>query len=345
MPKMNQRLRNLFRRNKMRARPTTYHKDDKTEEKKEEQEAEKQEAPEASAQEVEVEIIPSPPAEGEMPSYFHVGALAKECLINGFKLGAWQLQCTTRTNKDCYLSSFGEGYPTVDSVFGGLEAFKEIGNCSVSLSWFTNNEFLSEIGVRAMNLGSQWYALLKSTMGTKDEVTFKTKLKCGFERDPVKVELVVPLYKEPLCMGYILVSPIENWLLGYRTVYNLDDQGFDKHALCLAYNDGITEVGLKLENFGDLRGSIFRRFGEGWAFAIKSNLYGSENVKQFAIGVQYALQNGTLLKAKLREDSRIGFVYQSKIGENIDVKYHAAFDGVDPIDGNHRIGVSWNFHC
>ncbi|XP_017111492.1 voltage-dependent anion-selective channel [Drosophila elegans] len=345
MPKMNQRLRNLFRRNKMRARPTTYPKDGKSDEKKEEQEAEKQKSSEASDQEVEVEIIPPPPAEGEMPSYFHVGALAKECLLTGFKLGAWQLQCTTRTNKDCYLSSFGEGYPTVDSVFGGLEAFQEIGNCSVSLGWFTNNEFLSEIGVRAMSLGSQWYALLKSTMGTKDEVTFKTKLKCGFERDPVKVELVVPLYKEPLCMGYILVAPIENWLLGYRTVYNLDDQGFDKHALCLAYNDGITEVGLKLENFGDLRGSIFRRFGEGWAFAIKSNLYGSENVKQFAIGVQYALQNGTLLKAKVREDSRIGFVYQSKIGENVDVMYHAAFDGVNPIDGNHRIGVSWHFHC
>jgi len=77
-------------------------------------------------------------------------------------------------------------------------------------------------------------------------VTFKTKLKCGFERNPVKVELVVPLYKEPLFLGYVVVTPVENWLLGYRAAYNLDDKGFDKHAFCLGYNNGRTEVGLKL---------------------------------------------------------------------------------------------------
>lgn len=77
-------------------------------------------------------------------------------------------------------------------------------------------------------------------------VSFQTKLKCGLERDPVKVELVVPLYNEPLFLGYVLVAPVENWVLGYRTEYNFDEKGFDKHALCLGYNNGRTEVGLKL---------------------------------------------------------------------------------------------------
>ncbi|XP_017001677.2 voltage-dependent anion-selective channel [Drosophila takahashii] len=342
MPKAKERLRSLFRRNKKRNRQTTYPKD---EENKEEEEPAKQEEAEESNKKFEMEIIPNPPEEGEMPSYFHVGVLAKELLVNGFKIGAWKMECITRTDKDFYLSTFGEGYPTMDSVFGGLEVFKEIDNYNMSLGWFTNHEVLSEIGVHGMNMGSQWYALLKSTIGTKDEITFKTKLKCGFERNPVKVELVLPLYKEPLFLGYVIVAPVENWLLGYRAAYNLDNKGFDRHVLCLGYNNGRTEVGLKLENFEDLRGSIFQRIGEGWAFAIKSNLYSSENIKQFAIGVQYDFQNGTLVKAKVREDSRTGFVYQTKIGENIDVMYHVAFDGVDPIGGAHRIGVSWEFHC
>uniref|UniRef100_A0A6P4FK52 Voltage-dependent anion-selective channel n=1 Tax=Drosophila rhopaloa TaxID=1041015 RepID=A0A6P4FK52_DRORH len=337
MQKFKQRILNWFRRNRKRNRPAPEDtsKDDK---------GDKKDTAEEDLKEIDVEI-PLPPGEGEMPSYFHVGSAAKDCLITGYKLGAWQLQCTTKTNQDFYLSTFGEGYPTIDSVFGGVEALKESDNWSASLGWLTTNEYVSEVGVRAMGLGSQWYALLKSMIGTKDEVTFKSKLKCGFERNPVKVEVVVPLYNEPLLLGYVVVAPFENWLLGYRASYNMDDKGFDKHALCLGYNNGTTEIGLKLENFQDLRGSIFQRIGERWAFAIKSNLYNSENVKQFAIGVQYDFQNGSLLKAKLRHDSRIGFVYQSKLGENVDIMYHAAFDGVDPIGGNHKIGVAWHFQC
>lgn len=75
---------------------------------------------------------------------------------------------------------------------------------------------------------------------------FQTKIKCGFERNPVKMELVVPIYKEPLFMGYILLAPVENWLLGYRLVYNLEEKGFDMHAMCLGYYSDRTEVGLKL---------------------------------------------------------------------------------------------------
>jgi len=164
MPKAKERLRNLFRRNKRRNRPTTYPKD---EEKKEDEPANQEEPAEPSKKD-EMEIMPNPPEEGEMPSYFHVGALAKDLLITGFKIGAWKVECNTRTDKDYYLSTFGEGYPTMDSVFGGMEVFKEIDNYNMSLGWFTNNEILSEIGVHGMNFESRWYALLKSTIGTKD---------------------------------------------------------------------------------------------------------------------------------------------------------------------------------
>ncbi|XP_017075595.1 voltage-dependent anion-selective channel [Drosophila eugracilis] len=342
MENMRQRMRHLFRRNKRRFRPTTA---PTTEQKEEHAADEKPEANDASAKEVvEIEIIPLPLAEDEMPTYFHVGALAKECLSNGFKIGAWQLQCTTRTNTDFNISTFGEGYPTMESIFGGLEVFKDFGNYSMSLSWLTNNDFLSEIEGRGISFGSKLYAQLKSVIGTKDEVTFKTKIKCGFERKPVKMELVVPLYKEPLFLGYVVVTPMENWILGYRTIYDFDAKGFDKHAFCLGYYNDRTEVGLKLENFEDLRGSIFQRIGDAWGFALKSNLYSSANVKQFAVGVQYDFNNGTLVKVKFREDTRTGFVFQSKIGENVDVMYHLAFDANSPVKGNKRIGVSWYFH-
>lgn len=102
---------------------------------------------------------------------------------------------------------------------------------------------------------------------------------------------------------------------------------------------------LSRENFKDLRGSIFQRMGEGWAFAVKTNLYGDDGTVKFAIGGQYDLQNGTLIKARIREDANVGIVYQTKLSENVEVQYHMGFEGKDPIKGQHKIGVAWSFNC
>lgn len=163
--KIRQRLRNLFRRNRARTRPTTY----VTAEAKEEEDtaAGDQEADDSEKKNVDVEIIPPPPLEGEMPTYFHVGGWAKECLLHGFKLGAWQIFCNSTTTNGYHLTSFGEAYPTANNVFGGVEAYKEVGDLHVSLGWFTNNEFLTELGLRGS--GGHWYGHLKTAMGTKDE--------------------------------------------------------------------------------------------------------------------------------------------------------------------------------
>lgn len=75
---------------------------------------------------------------------------------------------------------------------------------------------------------------------------FSSKLKCGFERNPWKVELEVPIYKQPHFMGYLLVAPAENFLLGYRTVFNVEDRNFAMHGFCLGYDNKTTEVALKL---------------------------------------------------------------------------------------------------
>lgn len=75
---------------------------------------------------------------------------------------------------------------------------------------------------------------------------FKCKLQAAYERRPFKLELIVPIYKEPLFKGYVLFAAANDWLLGYRTVYNLEEKGFDKHALCVGYSNETTELGLKL---------------------------------------------------------------------------------------------------
>uniref|UniRef100_A0A6P4FRH9 Voltage-dependent anion-selective channel isoform X1 n=2 Tax=Drosophila rhopaloa TaxID=1041015 RepID=A0A6P4FRH9_DRORH len=331
------RIRNLFRKNKRKRLQSEYAPDtsDDTQDKSNE---------DASKKENNVEILPPTPEEGEMPTYFHVGLLAKMCLVHGYTIGRWKLQSTSKTEQDFYLSSFGEGYPTLNSVYGGLEAYKEQGIFHGSLAWLSDGDWLSDLGARGNGLGGIWSAVLKSVVSTSEGCDYQCKLKCGFERKPGKVELYVPIYKEPLLMGYILVEPADHILLGYRTVFNVQDKDFIMNAFCAGYNNDSTEVGLKLENFETVRGSIFQRIGEKWALALKANLYGNVTPKSITVGGQYEWEPGTLLKAKVRGDTRLGFIFQRKIREDIEVLFHVGFEGNDPINGKHKFGTSWYFN-
>ncbi|EDV32422.2 uncharacterized protein Dana_GF14063 [Drosophila ananassae] len=289
-------------------------------------------------------ILPQPSVFGEMPTYFHVGANAKECLLRGYKIGAWQIQCRSEVD-GLTLSTYGEAYPKASDIFGGLEAYKEVGNGHVAIAWLTDKQILANVGLKNHFSGGLCYSNLKCSGSPEDSSDFKCQLKTGIERNPIKLEVILPLHNQSFIKGYALVVPTEKWILGYRMVYNLDEKAFDKHALCVGFNNGSTEFGLKLENLKDLRGSIFQRMGDSWAFAFKMNSYGSEGQAKFAFGGQYEFDNGSILKAKMRDDANVGVVYQTSLGENIGVQYHFGFEGKSPLDGEHKIGASWSFNC
>ncbi|XP_017075594.2 voltage-dependent anion-selective channel [Drosophila eugracilis] len=336
---LRQRIRSLFRSNKRKRQDSVDNSGDdggNAQEKGNEQEEAKKES--------NVEILPEPLKESELPTFFHVGLLAKMCLVHGYTNGPWKLQCTSKTEDNFFMSTFGEGYPTWNSVYGGLEIYKEQGNFHGSLAWLTDGFFLSDVGANGKNLGGMWSSVLKSMITTSDGFKYQCKVKCGFERSPVKMEFYIPIYKEPLFMGYILVEPAKSYVLGYRTVFNVEDKKFDMHSLCVGCIKDSIEVGMKLENFETVRGSIFQRIGSKWALALKANLYGNVNAKLITIGGQYEWEPGTLLKAKLRGDTRLGFIFQRKLREDIEFLFHFGFQGKDPINGKHKVGMSWYFN-
>lgn len=112
-------------------------------------------------------ILPQPPVDGEMPTYFHVGSCAKECLLRGYKIGAWQIQCRTQVD-GLMLSTYGEAYPKSSDIFGGLEAYKEIGNWHVAVGWLTDKKILACVGLKNNFPGGLCYSNLKCAGSTED---------------------------------------------------------------------------------------------------------------------------------------------------------------------------------
>ncbi|ALC38689.1 CG17139, partial [Drosophila busckii] len=290
----------------------------------------------------EEEVMPPPLLEGEMPTFFHIGILAKECLIHGYKIGAWHLSTLSKTNKDIDLSSFARAKPDCDTILGGIGTRYKLGPLFLTHDWQTDNIVGTKVGILNKAAGGQILALLRGSYGIDNDDGFKLEGRFGFERSPLKTEIIAPIYNLPKLMGYVLAQPLDNWVLAYRAVYDVDNMGFDKHAVCVGYTNGDTEVGLKYENFQDLRGSLFQRLGEKWAVALKANLYG-EGEKKFAVGGQYRINDTALVKAKIRQDCHFGLVYQIKLAMSTEILYHFGFNAKDPINGPHKLGVSWNF--
>ncbi|KAH8244378.1 hypothetical protein KR026_007971 [Drosophila bipectinata] len=322
------RCGNLFRRNKKRAEPP-------------------EEPPPPENHENLMEKMPLKAEEGEMKTYFHVGLMAKMCLISGYKNGPWKLLTTTKTEEDLFLSSFGEGYPSMNDVYGGIEAYKEFGNYHTALAWLTDELLLADIGARGEALEGKWKFILKSSFGISEErkLDYLCKCKLDIDRNPIRMELVVPIYKEPLLLGYLTVTPVENFILGCRGAYDWENKKIIRHALCAGFQNESTEVGLKLENFKEVRGSIFQKIGEQWAVALKANLYGEEvDARKIIVGCQYEFEPGHMLKARVRGDTFVGLVYQKKLREDVEMLFHGGIEARDPLNGNYSIGTSWVFN-
>lgn len=72
------------------------------------------------------------------------------------------------------------------------------------------------------------------------------ELYTGYERPPVKLDVIIPVLNVPKFMGYVLLHLADNYMFAYRSVYNINDMEFEKHVLCVGYQNENTEYGLKL---------------------------------------------------------------------------------------------------
>ncbi|XP_034100439.2 uncharacterized protein LOC117565450 isoform X1 [Drosophila albomicans] len=275
-----------------------------------------------------------------MMTFFQMGYLAKQCLNQGYGKGVWNIECISST-KNISFHTYGAAIPDIGDVVGAVELSEKLGNINLSQTWRTD-AWASSIQAIGEAIGANLYTLLQGEFPKEEDAAPKVELLAGFERAPLKSEIIIPVLHSPKFMGYLLLQPIEHFLFGGRLEFDVEQRQIDMHALCVGYVDDTTEYMLKLEKFKDLRGSVFQRLGDKWAVALKANLFG-ENMKAFTVGGQYQVDEKTLLKARISDDCQVGFVCQIKVTDNIEGIYYFGFDGNSPMSGDHKVGISWSF--
>ncbi|KAH8376615.1 hypothetical protein KR093_000410 [Drosophila rubida] len=293
-----------------------------------------------SGKPVGVDFIPPLELESEMPTFFTMGLLAKECLIRGYEIGIWHIECTSKSdNFNTY--SIGEAHPDLSHVSGGIGIREKFGAFNLTQAWQTNG-YLGMIGASTEALEANIYSVFKGFYGPHGNGAIKVDLLAGYERAPLKSEVIVPVLHSPKFMGYLLLQPADHFLFGGRLTVDVEQRKVDTHALCVGYLDDTTEYMLKLENFKNVRGSVFHRLNDRFALALKANLFG-DNMKTFTVGGQFQVDEQTLLKAKISNNCQAGIVCQMKVTDQVEGIYYFGFDGKSPIGGEHKVGISWSF--
>lgn len=84
--------------------------------------------------------------DGEMPSYNFISKLARECLLNGYKLGTWRFDCNSELSEDLRIYSFGAG--SSNTVMGGFEFNEKFGMFQFSQAFRTDGLY-GTLGVRS----------------------------------------------------------------------------------------------------------------------------------------------------------------------------------------------------
>ncbi|KAH8419361.1 hypothetical protein KR222_007007, partial [Zaprionus bogoriensis] len=280
--------------------------------------------------------LPARQLEDGMPTFSWIGGLAKECLLSGYDIGDWHIDCTSIISKRLRFYSFGD---CKETVTGGIMASENVGIFNLSQAWQTNGWF-GTIGANAPTRFGLLTTLVKAGLVTGEEGGVDLEVNAGIENFPFKTEAVIPIMKpEPRLMAYVLYCPADYYLLGYRVEFDFEEKALDTHVLGLGYNDRNTELGCKLENFRNVRGSIFQRFGPLWAAALKVKILG-EDRGEFAVGAQHQISDTSLIKTRVCTDGQLGIVFQQWVTPNILTKYHFSLKLDSPFRGEYRLGIS-----
>lgn len=93
------------------------------------------------------ETIPPRPLENEMPTFFHIGGLAKQCLVAGYEFGAWHIDCSTSIGDNIGLYSYGAGRPEYNNVSGGVGIREKVGIFNMSQGWQSEG-IMGTLGLR-----------------------------------------------------------------------------------------------------------------------------------------------------------------------------------------------------
>ncbi|EDV98927.1 uncharacterized protein LOC6567102 [Drosophila grimshawi] len=333
----------VFRRTIFKSRKTEAHGDeDRGKDTPRDAPPNSQDANDQNGSDIQEEIIRPDPFAGRMPTFFHIGGLATACLTIGYNIGAWHIDCTSKASDVCTLYNYGTARPDSKTISGGVGIRERIGMLNMTQVWQTEG-ILGTLGISTEDGDGRLNAMLRVAYAAHGSSGVMLDLHTGYEQTPIKFDLIVPLMNVAHLKGYVVVQPAEDFLLGYRMVYDWKRQGFDQHAIAAGYNNGRTELCLKLENFKQLRGSVFQRLGDRWAVTLKGDLYKDEP-KHIAIGAQCNIDTARI-KAKLSNDGFLGAVFQHDLSENIRIMYHLGCDISAPIEGNHKMGISWSFTC
>jgi len=136
-----------------------------------------------------------------------------------------------------------------------------------------------------------------------------------------------------------LVLGYEGWLIGGRLEYDNTEGNVKNHYVSVGHSYGPFQAFLIAQNFSLYTAKLYQRVSDRLEMALCFGTDLGENKKFYNLGCRYLLDDGICLKAKVNNESMVGFSLENTLGGCIKLIFSCLIDGKKLNAGPHKFGL------
>lgn len=276
------------------------------------------------------------------PTYGDLGKACRDVFTKGYTFGLFKLDCKTTTTGGLEINSGGNHKFDDGKVFATLDTKYKVPDYGLTFTekWTTENILTTEIANQDKIAPGLKLAI--ETSFAPDSGNKSGKLKGTYKIANATLDGTVDRTNDDNTrLNGSVVLAYQGWLGGYQATWDVNNSKLDKNNVALGYCAGDFQLHTSVENGEVFSASLYQRVSNRLESGVQlAWTQGSEESTKFGIGAKYLLDPCTAVRAKVNNQSQLGFGFEQKIRDGITLTLSTFIDGKNFKAGGHQVGLA-----
>jgi len=276
------------------------------------------------------------------PTYGDLGKACRDVFTKGYNFGLFKLDCKTSTAGGLEITSGGSHKLDDGKVNASLDTKYKLPDYGLTFSekWTTDNVLTTEIANQDKLAPGLKLAI--ETTFAPDSAKKSGKLKGTYKITNATADGNLELNDEkPTKLNGSLVLAYQGWLGGIQGSFLTAESKLDKYSVALGYCAGDFQLHTSVESGEIFSASLYQRVSNRLESGVQlAWTQGAEDSTKFGIGAKYLLDPCTAIRAKVNNQSQLGFGFEQKVRDGVTLTLSTFIDGKNFKAGGHQVGLA-----
>jgi len=276
------------------------------------------------------------------PTYGDLGQACRDVFTKGYNFGLFKIDCKSTTSNGLEINAGGNHKFDDGKVFASLDTKYKVNDYGLTFTekWTTNNILTTEVA--CLDKLTPGLKLALETSFAPDSGKKSGKLKGTYKITNATLDAAVDGGdNSPVNVNGSLVLGYQGWLGGYQIAYDTNEGKVNKNNFAVGYCSGDFQLHTSIENGEVFSASLYQRVSNRLESGVQlAWTSGAEDSTKFGIGARYLLDPCTSIRAKVNNQSQLGFGFEQKIRDGITLTLSTFVDGKNFKAGGHQVGLA-----